>query len=141
MMLSDSATPHSGSAPGSSFSGIACLRYRATSSCTESELAAAEKDLNRALEVAEDTPARYAGLTNRGALNVHRKRWRHAARDLQQAIRLSPRDPYVSVWYYRIGLVHLLQARTDEAILWLEKSAATHTGLASVHAGLASSYA
>jgi TolB-like protein/Flp pilus assembly protein TadD len=60
---------------------------------------------------------------------------------LQQAIRLSPRDPYISVWYYRIGFVHLLQARTDEAILWLEKSAATHTGLATVHAGLASAYA
>ncbi len=60
---------------------------------------------------------------------------------LQQAIRLSPRDPYISVWYYRIGFVHLLQARTDWAILWLEKSAATHTGLATAHAGLASAYA
>lgn len=60
---------------------------------------------------------------------------------MQQAIRLSPRDPYISVWYYRIGVVHLLQARTDEEILWLEKSAATHTGLASVHAGLAAAYA
>jgi adenylate cyclase len=60
---------------------------------------------------------------------------------LQQAIRFSPRDPYISVWYYRIGFVHLLQARIDEAILWLEKSAATHTGLATVHAGLASTYA
>jgi adenylate cyclase len=60
---------------------------------------------------------------------------------LQQAIRLSPRDPYISVWYYRIGFVHSLQARIDEAILWLEKSAATHTGLATVHAGLASTYA
>jgi TolB-like protein len=60
---------------------------------------------------------------------------------LQQAIRLSPRDPYISVWYYRIGFVHLLQAHTDEAILWFEKSAATHTGLATVRAGLASAYA
>lgn len=60
---------------------------------------------------------------------------------MQQAIGLSPRDPYVSVWYYRIGFVHLLHTRTDEAILWLEKSAATHTGLATVHAGLASAYA
>jgi adenylate cyclase len=60
---------------------------------------------------------------------------------LQQAIRLSPRDPYISVWYYRIGFVHLLHSRADEAIPWFEKSAATHTGLASVRAGLASAYA
>src|SRR6202043_1691832 len=38
----------------------------------------------------------------------------------QQAIRLNPRDPN-GVPYMRIGLVHLLQSRTDEAILWLEK--------------------
>ena len=37
--------------------------------------------------------------------------------------------------------MHLLQAHTDEAILWFEKSAATHTGLATVRAGLASAYA
>ena len=60
---------------------------------------------------------------------------------LQQAFRLSPRDPYISVWEYRIGFVHLLQSRTDEAIIWLERSAATHAGLATVHAGLASAYA
>jgi adenylate cyclase len=60
---------------------------------------------------------------------------------LKQAIRLSPRDPYISVWYYRIGFVHLLQAHTDEAIFWFEKSAATHTGLATVRAGLASACA
>ena len=60
---------------------------------------------------------------------------------LQQAIRLSPRDPYVSVWYYRIGFVHLLQSRTDEALIWFERSAGTHAGLATVHACLASAYA
>jgi TolB-like protein len=60
---------------------------------------------------------------------------------LEQAIRLSPRDPYLSVWYYRIGFVHLLQSRTDEALIWLERSAGTHVGLATVHAGLASAYA
>jgi tetratricopeptide (TPR) repeat protein len=29
----------------------------------------------------------------------------------QQAIRLSPRDPYISIWYFRIGYGHLLQSR------------------------------
>ncbi len=41
---------------------------------------------------------------------------------LEQVIRLSPRDPNIGAWYYRIGVVHLLQSRTDEAILWLEKA-------------------
>src|SRR5262245_58131612 len=36
-------------------------------------------------------------------------------------IRLSPRDPSVRWWYTWIGFVHLLQARIDEAIAWLEK--------------------
>jgi hypothetical protein len=60
---------------------------------------------------------------------------------LQQAIRLSPRDLYLSVWYYRIGFVHLLQSRTDEALVWFERSAGTHAGLATVHACLASAHA
>jgi tetratricopeptide (TPR) repeat protein len=40
----------------------------------------------------------------------------------EQAIRISPRDPEIGVWSFRIGLVHLVQSRTDEAIVWLEKA-------------------
>jgi tetratricopeptide (TPR) repeat protein len=58
-----------------------------------------------------------------------------------QAIRLSPRDPYVPNWYWRVGMVHLLQARTDEAILWLEKARSANPRLAGPHAWLASAYA
>jgi TolB-like protein/DNA-binding winged helix-turn-helix (wHTH) protein/Tfp pilus assembly protein PilF len=59
----------------------------------------------------------------------------------EQAIRLSPRDNLIGIWYQRIGLVHLLQSRTDEAILWLEKARSTNPALAPVHAQLASAYA
>jgi tetratricopeptide (TPR) repeat protein len=31
----------------------------------------------------------------------------------EQAIRLSPRDPFIARWYNWIGRVHLLQSRTD----------------------------
>jgi tetratricopeptide (TPR) repeat protein len=39
----------------------------------------------------------------------------------EQAVRLSPRDPQIGYWYFRIGLVRLLQSRIQEAIPWLEK--------------------
>jgi hypothetical protein len=37
---------------------------------------------------------------------------------VERAMRLSPRDPTLGVWYETIGLAHLLQSRTDEAIIW-----------------------
>ena len=40
----------------------------------------------------------------------------------EQAIRLSPHDPFLGVWYFRIGQAKLLQSRVDEAISWLEKA-------------------
>jgi tetratricopeptide (TPR) repeat protein len=60
---------------------------------------------------------------------------------LEQVIRLSPRDPYIGGWYARIGIVHLLQSRTDDAILWLEKARRANPGLWYVLAYLASAYA
>jgi TolB-like protein/Flp pilus assembly protein TadD len=57
------------------------------------------------------------------------------------AIRLSPRDPRLPNWYWRIGMVHLLQSRNDEAILWLEKARNANPRLAGPHAWLASGYA
>jgi TolB-like protein/Tfp pilus assembly protein PilF len=40
----------------------------------------------------------------------------------ERAIRLSPCDSALGYWYDMIGLTHLLQSRTDEAIVWLEKA-------------------
>jgi TolB-like protein/Tfp pilus assembly protein PilF len=40
---------------------------------------------------------------------------------VEQATRLSPRDPTTPFWYTWMGLVHLLQSSIDEAIAWLEK--------------------
>src|SRR5882724_4504845 len=52
---------------------------------------------------------------------------------LEQAIRLSPRDRDTGMWYFRIGLVHLLQSRIDEAILWFERSLSVNSKLPSFH--------
>jgi TolB-like protein/Tfp pilus assembly protein PilF len=60
---------------------------------------------------------------------------------LAQAIRLSPRDPELGSFFQVIGAVHLLQSRTDEAVLWFEKArnaAPVHPGM---RAYLASAYA
>jgi adenylate cyclase len=60
---------------------------------------------------------------------------------VEQAIRLSPRDPQVGVWYQWIGVVHQLQSRTDEAITWLEKARNAHPKLPHIRAWLAAAYA
>src|SRR5215831_7203321 len=59
----------------------------------------------------------------------------------QRAIRLSPRDRYIGVWYWRIGVVRLLQSSTDEAIVWLEKARVAAPGYALHHAWLAAALA
>jgi adenylate cyclase len=60
---------------------------------------------------------------------------------VERAIHLSPRDPFIAIWYFRIGRVHLLQSRTDEAIAWLEKARGANAELPYVHSDLASAYA
>jgi TolB-like protein/class 3 adenylate cyclase/Tfp pilus assembly protein PilF len=59
----------------------------------------------------------------------------------EQAIRLSPRDPRLPNWYWRIGMAHLLKARVDDAISWLEKARSANPRLAGPRAWLASAYA
>ena len=58
----------------------------------------------------------------------------------QQAIRLSPRDPYIDNFYSRIGEAHLLQSHIDEAIIWLEKARSANPALPIPRYLLASAY-
>ena len=60
---------------------------------------------------------------------------------VEQVIRLSPRDPLISVWLGRLGLAHMLQSRADEAIYWLEKARNADPGLPYIHARLAAARA
>ena len=60
---------------------------------------------------------------------------------MEHAIRLNPRDPDIGLRYFQIGTVHLLQSRTDEAIVWLEKARSASPTLAFVPRWLASAYA
>jgi TolB-like protein/Tfp pilus assembly protein PilF len=60
---------------------------------------------------------------------------------VEQAIRLSPRDPGIGNWYLAIGTVHLLQSRANKAIVWLEKARSAMPAASFHHSRLASSYA
>jgi tetratricopeptide (TPR) repeat protein len=59
---------------------------------------------------------------------------------VQQAIRLSRRDPDLGFWYNLIGLTDLLQSRTDEAIVWLEKARTANPGHPFTRGHLAAAY-
>ena len=59
----------------------------------------------------------------------------------EQAVRLSPRDPLLYNWYFRIGQAHLLQSHVDEAIRWLERARGANPGFPGTHGHLASAYA
>ena len=60
---------------------------------------------------------------------------------VQQAIRLSPRDPHIGACYHLIGTVHLLQSHIDEAIAWLEKARGALPGVPAHRSHLAAAYA
>jgi len=61
--------------------------------------------------------------------------------NLEQVIRLSPRDPFIGAWYNRIGTVHLLHSRVDEAIVWFETAHSANPVLSSIRANLAAAHA
>jgi TolB-like protein len=58
----------------------------------------------------------------------------------EQAIRLSPRDPVIGMFYRQIGLVHLVQSRTKDAVVWLEKARNAAPAHPIMRAQLASAY-
>jgi adenylate cyclase len=60
---------------------------------------------------------------------------------VEQAIRLSPRDPGIGSWYNLVGIVHLLQSHTDETIVWLEKARSAMPTIPFIRSHLASAYA
>jgi TolB-like protein/Flp pilus assembly protein TadD len=60
---------------------------------------------------------------------------------VEQSIRLSPRDRGIGSRYKLIAAVHLLQSRTDEAIVWLEKARSAVPAEPGCRSCLAAAYA
>jgi len=59
---------------------------------------------------------------------------------LEKSIRLSPRDPFLYLWYTRLGTVYFFQGGLDEAVLWLEKARRANSPFPKPHALLAAAY-
>jgi adenylate cyclase len=59
----------------------------------------------------------------------------------EHAVRLSPRDPQMWSWAYRIGEGHLLQSRIDDAIPWFERARNANPAPAYIRAYLAAAHA
>jgi TolB-like protein/DNA-binding winged helix-turn-helix (wHTH) protein/Flp pilus assembly protein TadD len=59
----------------------------------------------------------------------------------EQAISIHPHDGFSASWYFSIGRAHLVQSRTEEAIVWLEKTLSANSESPTIHAWLASAYA
>jgi TolB-like protein/DNA-binding winged helix-turn-helix (wHTH) protein len=59
----------------------------------------------------------------------------------EQAISIHPHDGFGASWYFSIGRAHLVQSRTEEAIVWLEKTLSANSEFPTIHAWLASAYA
>jgi TolB-like protein/class 3 adenylate cyclase len=60
---------------------------------------------------------------------------------IERAMRLSPHEPRVGAWCHEIGIVHLLQSRTDEAITWIERARNDSPAVPTIRAWLAAAYA
>jgi TolB-like protein/class 3 adenylate cyclase/Flp pilus assembly protein TadD len=82
-----------------------------------------------------------SALHEQGACKVFTGSIDEAIPLVERAIRLSPRDPDIGLRYFLIGTVHLLQSRTDEAIVWLEKARSAMPASPLNHRWLASAYA
>ncbi len=59
----------------------------------------------------------------------------------EKAIRISPRDPFVDLWYNSLGRNYLLLGKDAEAIPWLEKAVERNYKVFFYHLNLASAYA
>ncbi len=59
----------------------------------------------------------------------------------EKAIRLSPRDPFIDLWYRELSRNYLLLGMDAEAIPWLEKAVERNDKVFFYHLNLASAYA
>jgi adenylate cyclase len=77
----------------------------------------------------------------RAAPGIALGRFDQAKSDLQQAIRLSPRDPFVALFYTELGDIEIGSGRPEAAIVEYRKSIDAGDHIYWNYANLAASYA
>ena len=77
----------------------------------------------------------------RGVAETSLGRFEQAKSDLRQAMRLSPRDPRIGVWYLQVGSAELEQGHYDAAIDELHKALDAGYRAYMVYGNLAAAYA
>jgi TolB-like protein/Tfp pilus assembly protein PilF len=82
-----------------------------------------------------------SALTNLGWCKLYAGSIDQVTPLVEQAIRLSPRDPSIGYFYSLIGTVHLLQSHIEEAIVWFERVRSDIPAHPFVRSRLASAYA
>ena len=102
-------------------------------------------DMDRTAFFAEQTiaidPSYAPGYASLGRARMAQGRATDAIALEEKAIHLSPRDPFVDLWYQNLGLTYLYLGRDEEAVPWLEKAVAMNDKVWSYHKDLASAYA
>lgn len=63
-----------------------------------------------------------SSIGNIGRCEIYLGRFDDGVALEEQAIHLSPRDPFLGIWSFRIGQARVLQSRLDDAIQWLERA-------------------
>src|SRR5262245_36614485 len=64
-----------------------------------------------------------------GQVKVFLGRANEAAEHTLKAVRLSPRDPQLPLWYYQLALTYIHQGRYDEAVEWGRRSVEVNPNL------------
>jgi adenylate cyclase len=64
-----------------------------------------------------------------GQMKVFLGRANEAAEHTLKAVRLSPRDPQLPLWYYQLALTYIHQGRYDEAVEWGRRSVEVNPNL------------
>jgi adenylate cyclase len=86
-------------------------------------------------------PNSVRALFNLGACKIYTGSIEETIPLIERAMRLSPHEPRGGSWYHNIGLVHLLQSRTEQAVTWLERARNALPVRSSIRASLAAAYA
>jgi len=145
--ISDSVTPDLARAEGLVDQALAASPRYALAHFVKGQILRAQHRCEEALPEYQTVIAldrnSVGGLFNVGRCRVQTGALDDAIPLMEQAIRLNPSNPFIGAYYFSIGQVHLLQSRTDDAIVWLEKAHSANLGGRApfLHAWLASAYA